>query len=297
MGFSVPLEYVLVIIIALIFILPAIIYFVLWCLIPFMNVQLFANLFKNDVILRDDGEKAYLIKGEKKDKESSLYRIRKGFLGFGPVKYIAIDPTKWDKGNGTRFGSVTLRYQYPGKLWLKNLPRMMASDLHLEVAKIPVKIEDTQNNPDAIIKHNKYLHLIAKNNDEQALKILRCETKAEIEKYVKEYFVMPPDAQKDNAGSVGNDKFDRMIMDAVQEVEWVHEYCSTLPREVNQSAMMKAYPDQETCYDIMAKIKGECEMDAKASSQFNILTMFMIIGGIILIMGMVEVITIIILAG
>lgn len=291
MGLSVPIEYVLVIVAGLIVILPAIVYFVLWALVPYMNVQLFNNLFKHDTIIRDDGEKAYMIKGEKKDKESSLYRLKKGLLGMGKIKYIAIDPTKWDKGNGSRLGGSTLRYQYPGKLWLKNLPRMFASELHLEIAKIPVDIKDTKGNDSAIIKHNNYLYLIARNNDEQAMKILRCETDKEIEKYVREYLVIPPELAKAEP-----DKINEIVADTVQEVKWVHEYCSSLPKEVNLAAMMKAYPDNETCYDIVAKIQGECEIEAKASSQFNIITMFMIIGGIVMISGLVEIITIVLLA-
>ncbi len=292
MGFSIPLEYVLIIVIVLLVALPSIVEFMNWALIPFYTNQLLSNLFKNDIIIRDDGEKVLLIRGQKKDRESSLYKVQKGFLGFGPVKYIAIDPTKWDKGNGTRFGGCTLRYQYPGKMWLKNLPRMLASELHLEIAKIPITEEDTKNNDDAIIKHNKYLHLIAKNNAEQALKLLRCETKEEIDKYAREYLVIPPELSKEDV----KEKYEQMIKDTVQEVDWVHEYCSTLPREVNLSAMTAAYPDNETCYEVMAKINAECEIESKASNQFNILTVLMIVGGIVLIMGLIEVVTIIILA-
>jgi uncharacterized protein YrzB (UPF0473 family) len=168
---------------------------------------------------------------------------------------------------------------------------MLASDLHLEIAKIPIKAEDTEGNENAIIKHNNYLYLIARNNDEQAMKILRCETDNEIEKYVKEYLVIPPELKKADPA-----KLSEIVKDTIQEVKWVHEYCSRLPREVNQSAMMAAYPDNETCYDIVAKIQGECEIEAKASSQFNIITMFMIIGGIVMISGLVEIITIVLLA-
>lgn len=293
MGFTVPLEWVLIIVVVLLVVLPSIVEFVNWALIPFYSTQLLANLFKNDIILRDDGEKVSFIKGQKKDRESSLYQMKKGFFGFGPVKYIAIDPTKWDKGNGTRFGGSTLRYQYPGKMWLKNLPRMLASQLHLEIASIPIKEEDTKDNKNAIIKHNKYLHLIAKNNAEQALKLLRCETREEIEKYVKEYLVIPPELAKDDQAK---SKYDNIVKDTADEVDMVHEYCSTLPREVNLSAMTAAYPDQETCYEIMAKINAECEIESKAGNQFNILTILMIVGGIVIVMGLIEVITIIILA-
>lgn len=288
-----PLEWVLLIVIVLLVGLPAIVEFVNWALIPFYSTQLMANLFKNDIIVRDDGEKVNLIKGQKKDRENSLYQMKKGFLGFGQVKYIAIDPTKWDKGNGSRYGGSTWRYQYPGKLWLKNLPRMLTSELHYEIASIQINEEDTKDNQKAIIKHNKYLHLIAKNNKEQTLKLLRCETDKEIEKYVREYLVIPPDLAKNDKDNM---RYEQMVKDTVQEVNWIHEYCSTLPREVNLPEFTAAYPDQETCYEIMAKINAECEIESKAGNQFNVLTMVAIIGGIVLICGVVEIITIVLLA-
>ncbi len=289
MGLSIPIMYVLIIVIGLIATLPAITYFIIWVLTPYLNVQMFNNLLKNDTIIRDDGKKAIMISGKKKDRESSLYTRKKGL--FGPVRYIGIDPTKWDVGSGSRFGGSTLRYQYPGKMWMKSLPRMLASELHLNIAKIPVSEEDTKDNPKAIIKHNKYLHLIANSRDEQALKILRCETRPEIEKFVREYIVIPTDVNKKDEAA-----YDKMIRDTIEEVEMVHEYCGTLPREVDLGAMMGAYPDNETSYEIFAKITAECELEAKASNNFNVITMFIIIAGIVLIMGLVEVITIVILA-
>jgi glycerol-3-phosphate cytidylyltransferase-like family protein len=291
MALTVPLTWVLVIVAVLIIVLPMIVEFVNWALIPFYSTQLFSSLFKNDLILRDDGEKAFLIQGKKKDKDSPLYREKKGFLGFGKIRYLAIDPTNWDKGNGTRFGGSTLRYQYPSKMWLKTLPRMLASEMHLEIAKMPISEAETANNKDAIIRHNKYLHLIAKNNDEQAMKLLRCETKEDIEKYVTEYIVLPADTNKDDKALI-----EKIKADIVKEVQWVQEYCSNLPRECNLSQMMKAYPDNETNYGVIANIRTDCEEDAKATSQFNPMQMLLIVGGIVLISGIIEIITIVILA-
>lgn len=276
MALSIPIEIGLIVFLVELIVLPLLTFLVLWAFTPFMWPLLSANLFKHDLLITDNGQKVDIESGQKKHKNDSLYRTKKGL--FGPVKYTKLDPTKWDRGNGSRFGSTTVRYFYPGKMWPKPLPSMLASETCLTVAAQPVSEDMTRNDKNAIIKHNKYLCLIAKSNPKKALTLLRSEKREEIAQYANQFFVLPEGVDENNQEEI--DKIKTMLVD---EVIAVREYCSQLPNEVNLSAMMKAYPDRETCDELMAKVDAENLAEAKATNNVDMTKILLIVAGIVVL--------------
>jgi hypothetical protein len=276
MALSIPLEYGLIAFLLELIVLPILTLFGVWALSPFWWAQTSASLFKHDLLITDDGQKMHYEVGQKKHKNDSLYRTKKGL--FGPVKYTKLDPTKWDRGNGSRFGSTTVRYFYPGKMWPKPLPAMLASENCLVVASLPVTEEMTKNDPTAIIKHNKYLCLIAKSNPKKALTLLRSEKREEIEQYANQFFVLPEGVDEND-----QEKIRDMKKDLADEVTWVREYMTQMPVEVNLSAMMKAYPDRETCDELMAKVDAENLAEARATSNVDMTKILLIVAGIVVL--------------
>jgi hypothetical protein len=170
---------------------------------------------------------------------------------------------------------------------MKNIPRMFATQTCLIVARCPVKSEATKDNPKAIIKHNNYLYILARDMPDKALALLQSDKKEEIEKLANEFLILPKGVDEKDA-----DKKKTIVTDLVQEVEWVKEYCSTLPEDVNLSEMMKAYPDRETCYELMAKLDAESEIEAKANTNMDPMKMLLIVAGIIGLAVLMEIITI-----
>lgn len=300
MALSIPLEIGIIVEIVQLVLIPLIVYFIVWALTPFQFPLMMANLMKHDVLFTDDGSKLTCEVGNKKNKSDSLYRTKKGL--FGPVKYTKMDPTKWDQNNGTRLGNTVARFFYPGKMWPKPIPAMFASKTCLEVAATEVSPEITKYDKDAIIKSNRYLHLIAKNNPKKALTLLRAENRREIELYASQFLVLPEGTYAENL-NIPEGKTEEQYKvellsdirkDLVEEVIAVREYCSRLPQEVSLASMMKAYPDRETCDELMAKVDAENQAEARAQSNMDVTKTLLIVGGLCVLFVLAIIIIIVI---